>query len=46
MTHLLDSDWIIDWLKGRSPAIALVQTLAADPLAISAETYGEVFEGI
>ncbi len=46
MTHLLDSDWIIDWLKGRSPAIALVQTLAADPLAISAVTYGEVFEGI
>lgn len=46
MTHLLDSDWIIDWLKGRSPAIALVQTLAADPLAISAVTYGEGFEGI
>lgn len=46
MTYLLDSDWIIDWLKGRSPAIALVQTLAADPLAISAVTYGEVFEGI
>lgn len=46
MTYLIDSDWIVDWLKGRAAAQTLLQTLASDPMAISAIVYGEVYEGI
>jgi len=46
MTYLIDSDWIVDWLKGRAAAQTLFQTLASDPMAISAIVYGEVYEGI
>jgi tRNA(fMet)-specific endonuclease VapC len=46
MTYLIDSDWIIDWLKGDSDAHTLFQSLATDPMAVSAVTYGEVYEGI
>jgi tRNA(fMet)-specific endonuclease VapC len=46
MSYLLDSDWIVDWLKGKAPALSLIQELVAGPLAISVITYGETFEGI
>ncbi len=46
MTYLLDSDWVVDWLKGRPPAVALFQKLATHPLTVSTMTYGEVYEGI
>lgn len=46
MSYLLDSDWVVDWLRGRVPALSLVQELASDALAISVITYGEAFEGI
>ena len=46
MNYLIDTDWIIDYLKGRQSAIQLLQTHAADNLAISLMTYGEVYEGI
>lgn len=47
MSYLVDSDWIVDWLKGKAPAVQLLQTLAStDTLALSTITYGEVFEGI
>lgn len=46
MTYLIDSDWIVDWLKGRPDAHALFQKLATDPMAVSVVTYGEVYEGI
>lgn len=47
MSYLIDSDWVIDWLKGQPAAVQLLQNLAATyALAISAITYGEVFEGI
>lgn len=44
--YLIDSDYVVDWLKGKAPAVHLLQSLVRDDLAISAITYGEVFEGI
>ena len=44
MTYLIDSDLVVDWLKGRSDAQTLLHTLAPDGLAISLITYGEVYE--
>lgn len=46
MTYLIDSDWMIDWLKGRPNAHTLFQKLATDPMAVSAVAYGEVYEGV
>lgn len=46
MTYLIDSDWIIDWLKGRPNAHALIARLTDDPLTVSAVAYGEVYEGV
>ncbi len=46
MTYLVDSDYVADWLKGRSAAIQLLTTLRQDGLAISDITYGEIYEGI
>jgi tRNA(fMet)-specific endonuclease VapC len=44
--YLVDSDWLADYLKGRPAAVTLLQTLAAEGLAISILTYGEIYEGI
>lgn len=46
MTHLLDSDWVADWLKGYRTAVQLISSLPPDGLAISIIIYGEVYEGI
>lgn len=46
MTYLIDTDTTIDWLAGRSPATLQLHALAQQPLAISAVTFGEVYEGI
>lgn len=46
MIYLLDSDWIVDYLKGKAAAVQLLQSFANDSLTISTITYGEVFEGI
>jgi len=46
MSHLVDSDWVADWLKGRQAAIDLLTALAPDGLAISIITVGEIYEGI
>jgi predicted nucleic acid-binding protein len=47
MSYLVDSDWVADWLKGRSDAVQLLTNLAQrGPLAISLITYGEIYEGI
>lgn len=44
--YLIDTDYVVDWLKGQQPARALLEVLAPDGLAISIITYGEVYEGI
>ncbi|MBI4322414.1 MAG: type II toxin-antitoxin system VapC family toxin [Chloroflexi bacterium] len=46
MTHLVDSDWIADYLKGRPEAITLLSSLAERGLAMSLVSYGEIYEGI
>jgi tRNA(fMet)-specific endonuclease VapC len=46
MTYLLDSDWLADFLKGRPPAVTLVDSLYTAGIAISIITYAEVYEGI
>jgi len=46
MTHLVDSDWVADWLTGKSQAVQLLSSLGRDGLAISLITYGEIYEGI
>jgi tRNA(fMet)-specific endonuclease VapC len=46
MTHLLDSDWVADYLKGRDHAVQIVASLYAAGLAISIITYAEVYEGV
>lgn len=46
MTYLIDSDRVVEYLKGRPSAVELLAELQVDSLAISIITYGEVYEGI
>jgi tRNA(fMet)-specific endonuclease VapC len=46
MKYLVDTDWLIDYLKGREAARQLLDPLVHQGLAISLITYGEIFEGI
>ncbi len=46
MTYLVDSDYVADWLKGQPQAVTVLRALAAEGLAISLITYGEIYEGI
>jgi predicted nucleic acid-binding protein len=45
VSYLLDSDWLIDALIGKSAAVTLVARLRHEGLAVSVVSYGEVFEG-
>jgi predicted nucleic acid-binding protein len=46
VTYLLDTDRLIDSLKGRAAAVSLFAKLAGDALAMSLMTYGEIYDGI
>ena len=46
MRYLVDSDWVADYLKGRAPAVELLDSLIGEGMAISIITYGEMYEGI
>jgi tRNA(fMet)-specific endonuclease VapC len=46
MMYLIDSDWIVDWLKNKPDAVHLLRTIAPDGLAISLVSVGEIYEGI
>jgi predicted nucleic acid-binding protein len=47
VNYLIDTDWIVDWLKGTAAATTLLQSLATSgAFAISIISYGEVYEGI
>lgn len=46
MSYLIDTDVLVGYLKGRAKETTLLDTHAADTLAISIITYGEVYEGI
>jgi tRNA(fMet)-specific endonuclease VapC len=46
MKYLVDSDWVIDYLKGRQQVVQQLDAFSDEGLAISLITYGEVYEGI
>jgi tRNA(fMet)-specific endonuclease VapC len=46
MKYLLDTDWAVDYLTGRPPAVSLVNTLLRDGVALSIVSYAEILEGI
>lgn len=46
MNYLADTDWVVDYLKGRATAVAFINGLLPLGLAISAMTFGELYEGI
>lgn len=46
MKYLVDTDWVVDFLKGREETIEILQSLADEGLGVSLISYGEVYEGI
>lgn len=46
MRYLVDTDWVIDFLKGRVTVVDELTRLSEEGLAISLITYGEIYEGI
>jgi predicted nucleic acid-binding protein len=46
VTYLVDTDRLLDFLKGRADAVRLFASLASDGLAMSLMTYGEIYDGI
>ena len=44
MSYLLDTDWAIQALGGRQPAVATLQRLAGSRVALSIVTLGELYE--
>jgi tRNA(fMet)-specific endonuclease VapC len=46
MTYLINTDWVIDYLKGRPEAGRLIDPLVEKGISISLITYGEILEGI
>lgn len=46
MKYLIDSDRVVDYLKSVPSVVTLLERLVGEGLAISAVTYGEVYEGI
>lgn len=45
MSYLVDSDVLIDGLRGRRPALDLIDRLAASGLALSIVSLGEIYDG-
>lgn len=45
MSYLIDTDWLIDVLLGVPAAVADVERLNGEGLAVSIVSYGELFEG-
>lgn len=46
MSYLLDTDWLIDFLDNRQPAVSFVRSLLDNELYVSVVTCAEVYEGI
>lgn len=44
--YLVDTDWVVHYLKGRQPFVERLQTLRSQGLAISVITLGELYEGV
>ncbi len=46
MQYLIDSDWVIDYLRDNYQAFSLLDRLAVEGIAISIITYMEIYEGV
>lgn len=46
MNYLVDTDRVVDYLKGKPKAVELLTNLLDKGLSISIITYGEIYEGI
>lgn len=46
MNYLVDTDQVVDYLKGKPKAVELLINLLDKGLSISIITYGEIYEGI
>ncbi|MBI4319078.1 MAG: type II toxin-antitoxin system VapC family toxin [Chloroflexi bacterium] len=46
MRHLVDTDWVVDYLTGQKPAGDLFATLLQGGVAISIISLSEIYEGI
>lgn len=46
MSYLIDTDWMVDYLKGQVQATGRLESFAQEGAAISIITYGEIYEGI
>jgi tRNA(fMet)-specific endonuclease VapC len=46
MKHLLDNDWVVDYLQGKDAAQQLIDPLLPLGAAISILTYSEIYQGI
>jgi len=44
--YLIDTDWIIDYLKGREKAVKALQSLFEEELYVSIISLAEIYEGI
>ena len=45
MKYLVDSDWVIDYLRGKDEAVDLLRRMAEEGF-VSILTFGEVYQGI
>ena len=46
MNFLIDSDWLIDFLKGRNQAVKFMSGVDPESIFISVISYGEIYQGI
>lgn len=46
MTYLIDTDYIVDYLKGYQAATRVMKAIQPHGIGISIITFGEVYEGI
>ena len=47
ITHVVDSDWVVDYLKGRDGALGLLTPLVREgSLATTIINYAEILEGL
>ena len=44
--YLVDTDVVVSYLNGRADAVALLNLLLSDGVAISVITFGEIYEGV
>ena len=46
MNYLVDTDWVINYLRGEQQTVHLLRNLYEEGLAISVITFSEIYEGI